>query len=253
MRALGRFLAKETVEIRRTWRLPTVGGVLLFFAVMSPLAALATPAIIASVSQSQPGVVIMVPDPTYLDSYLQWIKNLSQIGLLLVVFASAGLIAGERSSGTALLVVVKPVSRRSFAVAKFLAQAGLVAGATAVGTLVTWLGTLLAFGEAPAAALVAASGAWLVGALLAVAVTLALSAVLPTLAAGIVALVGFGLLGIAGLWPPLLQYTPVGILSAPSALLAREPVALAVPLATTALVIIVCVWAAGALFARREL
>ena len=44
------FLSKELMEIRRTWRLPTVGGVLLFFAVMSPLAALATPALVASVT-----------------------------------------------------------------------------------------------------------------------------------------------------------------------------------------------------------
>lgn len=253
MTALARFLAKEFTEIRRTWRLPTVGGVLLFFAVMSPLAALATPALVSSVVQGQPGLVIEVPDPTYADSYLQWIKNLSQIGLLLVVFASAGLIAAERAAGTATLVVVKPVSRHAFAVAKYLAQATLISVATVVGTLITWAGTALAFGQAPAGPLVAASAAWLLGALLAAAVTLALSAALPTLAAGIVALVVFGVMGVAGLWQPLSAYTPVGVLSAPAALLAGERPQLVVPAITSVLAIVGLVWLAGALFARREL
>jgi ABC-2 type transport system permease protein len=247
------FLAKELLEIRRTWRLPTVGGVLLFFAVMSPLAALATPALVASVTAGQPGLVIEMPDPTYLDSYAQWIKNLSQIGLLLVVFASAGLLAAERSSGTAALVVSKPVSRASIAVAKFAAQAGLVVAATVVGTAVTWAGTALAFGDAPATALVASSAAWAAGALVAIALTLAFSAVVPTLSAGVLGLVTFGLAGAAGIWAPMNAYTPVGLLTAPGRILAGESVSLGWPLVTGVLVAAGLVALAGALFARREL
>lgn len=253
MSVLTHFLAKELTEIRRTWRLPTIGGVLLFFAVMSPLAALATPALMDAAMSGTPGLKIEIPDPTYLDSYAQWVKNLSQIGLLLVVFASAGLIASERTSGTAVLVVTKPVSRAAFAIAKFLAQAALVTVATLLGTVVTWLGTRLAFGAAPPAELFASTGAWLAGALLAIALTEALSAVLPTLSAGIVGLVVAGLASAAALIRPLALYTPIGLMGAPGSILAGKPVLLAMPLLTTAVAIAALVALAGWLFGMREL
>ncbi len=252
MTALRRLLAKEFLEIRRTWRLWTVLGVVLFFAVMSPLAAKATPALISSLTESQPGVVIKLPDPTYLDSYAQWIKNLSQIGLLVVVFASAGLLANERTAGTAVLVLSKPVSRPAFVVAKYVAQAVLVAGATVVGALVTLAGTYLVFGEAPVERLATSTGAWLAGALLAIAFVEVLSAVLPTLAAGIVGLVVWGMAGILGLWEPAVRYTPVGLLSAPTTLLSGKTTELAWPLVSCVVGIALAVALAGLLFSRRE-
>jgi len=248
-----RFLGKEFVEIRRTWRGGTILGVLLFFAVLSPLAALATPALVSSITSSQPGVVIKMPDPTYVDSYAQWIKNLSQIGFLLIVFASAGLIANERASGTAALVVTKPISRHLFAWSKYIAQASLVALATIVGTIVVYVGTTLAFGRVPVGPLVAASSAWLAGALLAIALAEALSAAMPTLAAGIAGLVIWGLVGLVGFWEPAVRYSPVGLLGAPSAFLTGDAPALGVPVLTGLLAVIALVALAGAIFARREL
>lgn len=248
-----RFCAKEVVEVLRTWRGPTILGVLLLFAVMSPLAALATPALLSSLTAGQPGLVIKLPDPTYVDSYAQWVKNISQMGLLLVVFASAGLIANERSTGTAILVVTKPVSREAFAVAKYVVQALLVTTAVSVGTAVTWVGTLIAFGEAPAEKLVGASAAWLASALLAIALVEVLSAVMPTLAAGITGLVSWGLSGIAAMWGPALHYSPAGLLTAPGDLLAGKHPDLVWPSITALALTILLVWLSGVLFARREL
>lgn len=252
MSAILTLVRKEFTEISRTWRLPAVGGVLLFFAVTSPIAALMTPAIIDMVVSGQPGVVIEVPDPSYIDSYAQWVKNLSQIGMLLVVFSSAGLIAGERTSGTAALVVTKPVSRMAFAAAKFAAQAALVAVSAAVGTAVTYAGTVLAFGSSPVRPLLVASASWLVLALVAVALTEMLSAVLPAIAAGVGGLVIWGLGGLLSLLP-FAGYTPLALLGAPSAALAGRSVPLAVPVFTSLLLTVALVWAAGSLFGRREL
>ena len=246
-------LGKELLQISRTWRLPTVGGALLFFAVMSPLAALVAPALIGSLTSGQPGVVIRMPDPTYVDSYAQWVKNLSQIGTLLVVFASAGLLAGERTGGTAALVVTKPVSRGAFVVSKFLAQALLVVAATALGTLVVWAGTLAAFGTAPAGPLVTATVAWLAGALVAIALTEVASAVVPALAAGALALGAWALAGILAVWAPAALYTPVGLLSAPGAALSGRTDLPVWPLLTGAVAVAALVWLAASLFARREL
>lgn len=253
MSAFAHFLRKEVTEIMRTWRLPTVGGVLLLFAVMSPLAALATPAIIASVTSAQPGLVIRVPDPTYLDSYAQWVKNLSQMGLLLVVFSSAGLIAGEKSSGTAVLIVTKPVSRFGIVVAKYVAQAGLICASVLIGTIVTYLGTVLSFGHAPLAVLVTSSAAWCAGALLAIAVTEVFSAAMPALAAGIAGLITMGVSGAIAIWEPAARYSPAGLLAAPGGILAGKHVALGWPLFASTVLVFALVAAAGWIFSRREL
>jgi ABC-2 type transport system permease protein len=254
MRAFARFLSKESAEIRRTWRLWVLGGVMLFLAVMSPLAAKATPYLMKFASGGDAGIAITITrEVSYVDSYAQWIKNLTQIGMMLVVFASAGLIATERTSGTAALVVTKPVSRSSFAVAKYVAQAALVALATLLGTLVVLVGTQIAFGEAPASRLFAASGAWLALALLGVAIAEALSAVLPTIAAAIVALLGWAIAGVAAMWQPALDYSPVGLLGAPIALLAGKSADLTWPLVTTAGAVVIVVAVAAALFSTREL
>lgn len=253
MNTFGRLLAKELLEVRRTWRLPVVAGVILFFALMSPVAALLAPAIVDSVAGGQTGVVIKLPDPTYLDSHVQWIKNLSQMGLLLVVFSSAGLLAGERASGTAILIASKPVSRYQFAFAKFVGHAALLALSTLMGALLVWMGTLLAFGQSPAGPLVAMTSVWLAGAIVAIAVTLVFSAVMHSVAAGIFGLVAFSLAGIAGMWEPARHYTPAGLLTAPGEILAGQTPEVLWPLVTAALLTTCAVGLAGYLFSTREL
>ncbi len=254
MKAFLRFLGKESAEITRTWRLWVIGGVLLFLAVLSPLTAKAIPYLMKYASGGGSGIAITITrQVSYVDSYDQWIKNLGQVGMMLVVFASAGLIATERSSGTAALVVTKPVSRASFAVAKYVGQALLVIASTVVATAVVLVGTRIAFGTAPAGPLVGASAVWLAFALLAVAIAEMLSAVLPTIAAAIVALLVWALSGIAAVWKPALDYSPVGLLGAPAAVIADKQGALLWPLITTGVAIVALVALAAALFSTREL
>lgn len=253
MKAFTRFLGKELLEMVRTWRLPVIGGVVLFVGVMSPIAAVMTPALISSLTAGQPGLVIKVPDPTYLDSYAQWMKNLSQIGMMLVIFSSAGLIASERASGTAALVVSKPVSRMAFVTAKFVAQAGLLIVAVGVGAGVVLAGTFIAFGRAPVSMLASSTVAWLALALLFVAVAELLSAAMSTIAAAVVTLVVWALGGVAALWRPAIEWTPVGLIGAPSRLAAGETVAWSTPAITALACMVLLVALAGLVFSRREL
>jgi ABC-2 type transport system permease protein len=111
MTGFGAFLRKEVTEIRRTWRLWVIPGMLVFFGVTSPIIAALTPALVRSMAASQPGVVIQLPAPTALDAYAQFIKNLDQFVLLALVITGAGIVSGERASGTAILVLTKPLSR----------------------------------------------------------------------------------------------------------------------------------------------
>ncbi len=253
MRGWLRFFTKELAEIARTWRLPVLGGFLLFFALSGPVLAQLTPALLESMTTSQPGVVIQVPDPTWRDAYAQWVKNLSQMGSFLIVIMAAGTVAGEVAGGTAALVLTKPVSRSAFVVAKAVALEAVLVGAVAAGTAITQAVTLGVFGRAPGADLWLATAVWLAFASVLVSVAVALSTVLPTLAAAGVGVAVFFALSAITLWEPAVKYSPAGLLGAPGQLVAGGDVAVGWPLAA-ALVLSVLLVALGAVaFARREL
>lgn len=254
MTAFAAFLRKEALETFRTWRIWVVPGILLFMAVASPVLASVMPEVMKSVASQQPGVTIQLPPPTYLDAYGQWVKNLSQLVLWVVVIAAGGVVSAEHRSGTAILVLTKPLSRRAFVVARALASAVLLAAATLVASAACYAATLALFPGAPLAPLAQTSGAWLAAALTLTFATVFFSSLIEAQAGA--AVLGLGLLGVlylTALWRPLAQYGPAGLLGAPAEILAGRAVALGWPLASAAALSALCVAAAAALYSRREL
>ncbi len=254
MRGFGAFLGKELREILRTWRIWVLPGIVLFLALSGPILAKLTPELIKSVSGSQPGVVITMPDPIWRDAYAQWTKNISQIVTWALVIILGGMVSGERRSGTAILVLTKPVSRPAFILAKFASNAVFLTVTTVIGAIATWGVTYAVFAEAPVRVLAEATGVWLVFALFVTAVMTLLSALIDSQsgAAGL----GFGalvLLSIVTLWGPAVEYSPAGLQVAPNAVLLGTEVSLAWPLATGAIAIVLLVGGAVLAFSRKEL
>lgn len=253
MKGFIRFLGKDLLETVRTWRLPVVGGTVLVFALSGPVMALFTPQLLESMQASQPGVVIKVPDPVYRDAYLQWLKNLSQIVAFVGIIAAAGSVSTEVTSGTANLVLTKPVSRSSFVIAKWFSFVMLLVATVVAGTALTQAITLALFGRAPAAGLWPPTAVWLLYAVLLVTVSTLMSTRLPTLAAAGVSIGVFFALSLGGLWGPLVRYTPVGLGSAPGGLATGGHPDLAWPIATGFVAIAALLALACWLFERREL
>lgn len=253
MRGFTRFLGKEVIEIVRTWRIWVLPGVLLFFALSGPPLAKLMPQLIKSIGTGQTGIVITMPAPTYLDAYAQWIKNLGQIGVFLLLGVSAGIVAAEKASGTAALVLTKPVSRTGFVVAKYIVHGALLVIVTAVGTLSTWGVTAAVFGEAPPARLFAASALWLALGLFLLAVMVLWSSALSTLAALGAGIGSFVLLGLLTLWGPSLRNTPAGLIGTPGEALAGASPSVLWPLVTAGVAIPLLVWAATRVFGRRDI
>jgi ABC-2 type transport system permease protein len=254
MTGFGAFLGKELHEIVRTWRIWVIPGLVVFFAVTSPFVALLTPALVASIAADQPGVVIQLPDPTALDAFGQFVKNLSQLVELAVVIAGAGVVSGERASGTAVLTLTKPLSRGAFVLAKIASQTTLVVGATIVGTLLTVGVTGLLFDDPPVGALVRAVGLWLGFALLLVVVMTFFSVALRS--RGGAAGAGLGFLFVTllvGSWPPAAETTFAGLHGATGQMLTGRAAAIGWPLATAAVAALAFGAAAVGLFRRQEL
>jgi ABC-2 type transport system permease protein len=248
------FLKKEMREIRHTWRLWVVPGILVFVGLTTPILTAATPALLRATAKSTPGVVIKFPPAIARDSYLQFVGNLEQMVLIALVITGAALIAGERRSGTIALVLTKPVSRTGFVIAKGLSELALLAAATVLGTAICIVGTVAIFDSSLIGTAVAGVVLWFVFAAMMIALMLLLSAAFngqaPAAGVGIGVYIGFSVL--SG-FPLIRDHSPTGLLTASSRLLKHESAALAWPLATT--IVLGAVFLAGAVwrFHSREL
>ena len=254
MTGFGAFLRKELTEIRRTWRLWVIPGMLVFFGVTSPIIAALTPALVKSVAASQPGVVVRVPTPRAFDAYAQFLKNLDQFMLIAVIIAGAGVVSGERGSGTAILALTKPLSRGAFVVAKILSQLLLLVVATALGTAACQVMTGVIFGGTDVGRLVAAVGIWLLYATLLVVVMTLCSAAFRSRGAAAGAGLGFFFLTLMlANWGPTARYGFFGLWPAMSSALVGKELSLGWPVATAVIAIAVGTVAAVRVFERQEL
>jgi ABC-2 type transport system permease protein len=254
MTGFGAFLWKEFVEIRRTWRMWVIPGMLVFFGVTSPIIAELTPALVRSMAAAQPGVVIKIPMPTALDGYGQFLKNLNQFVLIAVIIAGAGVVSGERSSGTAILALTKPLSRRAFVLAKILSQVALLTAATVLGAAACLGVTAAVFGITHPARVAAAMGLWLLYASLLIVVMTLFSAAFRSRGAAAGAGLGFYVLTLLlSAWGPAARYGFVGLMRAMPESLTGKPMSLGWPLATAVAAIVMGVFAALGIFERQEL
>jgi ABC-2 type transport system permease protein len=89
-------LKKDLLEQWRTKKILILAIIFLFVAISSPIMAKILPELMKSISV--PGMVISLPSPTYLDAIDQYIKNISQIAILVVIFIVAGAICDEKTA-----------------------------------------------------------------------------------------------------------------------------------------------------------
>lgn len=115
-------IKKDMIELYRTKKLLIIGIIFVLFAILSPVTAYLTPNIIEMLSKSDPNVIITVPDPTYIDSYIQFFNNFSQMCTLVVIIVFAPLIVEEKRKGTFHTLLNNKVSRSNFVISKIISQ-----------------------------------------------------------------------------------------------------------------------------------
>ncbi len=114
-------LAKELREQLRTHRLLIMVAVLLVSGLISPLLARYTPLLLRSVPGIPAEMTAMIPEPSIQDAFTQYIKNVSQFGLILAIVLTMGSMAQELERGTAAMLLTKPVQRSAVVLSKWLA------------------------------------------------------------------------------------------------------------------------------------
>jgi ABC-2 type transport system permease protein len=245
---------KEMLEQWRTHKVLIVGAVLFLFGLTSPLLAKFTPEMLAAVPGLPEGMADFIPTPTVADAITQYIKNMSQFGILLALLMSMGSVAQEKERGTAAMILSRPVSRGTFILAKFAALKVTFVVSLLLASLGCWYYTFLLFEALPLGPFLLMNCLMLVNFMVYIAMTLLCSTLARSQsAAGGLAFGGLILLAGLGAFPRLAEYLPgrlfewgIGL-----ALDSGEPAwgALWVSLG----LIVTCLLAAGLIFRRQEL
>src|SRR5690554_2518719 len=111
------FLKKEMLESIRTYKLFIMVIVFSLFGVMNPLAAKLTPYLIETLIPE--GNMINIPEPTALDSWAQFFKNINQMGLIVTLLIFSGILVNELSKGTLINMLTKGLSRKAVILSKY--------------------------------------------------------------------------------------------------------------------------------------
>lgn len=244
-------------EIVRTWRIWVLPTVLIFLAASGPVIVRFTREILTATLGAGQAEVIPLPDPTAVEAYAQWTKNLTQIVVFVIVVMAAGAINAEVRSGVAALILVKPATRTAYVLTHAFVLIAFVALAAFLGACVSWPVTWAIFGSAPLGPVFGATAAWLVLAAVLVAASLLASAAIDAVAGAAGVGIGvFFVLALLGVVPQLAEYTPAGLMQVTNAVAAGTQASdhtLWWPVASGLLLAAALLAAATVVFRRREL
>ncbi|MBS4205561.1 ABC transporter permease [Lederbergia citrea] len=140
---------KEWMEAVRDLRWIWMPIVFILIGIMEPITTFYTPQIIEQFGSLPEGTIIEIPLPTAEDVLVSTAGQYNLLGVLVIVLAFMGILAGERKSGTAAMVLVKPVSFKAFVAAKWLHGVLLVWVSFLLGMSMSWYYTDRLFGLVP--------------------------------------------------------------------------------------------------------
>jgi len=111
-------LQKELLEMTRNFKWIWVPISFILIGVMDPLSTYYLPQILNTIGDLPEGAVIDIPTPPAPEVLMMSLANYNLLGILIIILTTMGLISGERKSGVAGMILVKPVSYFSFVTAK---------------------------------------------------------------------------------------------------------------------------------------
>ncbi|MHA6252680.1 ABC transporter permease [Oceanobacillus sp. CAU 1775] len=138
---------KEMLNFWRDRKWIWVPLVFVLLAVMDPITTYYMPQILDAVGGLPDGAVIDFPEPSNIEVIMMSLGQLSTLGVLIIALSSMSMISGERKSGVAELILVKPVSFSAYVLSKWTALLTLTLSAFVISMLAAWyyIGVLYEF------------------------------------------------------------------------------------------------------------
>lgn len=164
MNYLSVMLKKEWLENIKTHRSAAMFICGIFFGILGPFTALIMPDLMAKLLPKNLRPII--PEPTYIDSYTQYFKNINQLGLVILVFLFSSTLTQELAKGTLINLITKGLSKTSVIIAKFGVLSFIWSFTYLAGSAVHYGYTLYYFNNKGLHKITAYLGSWLFGLLL---------------------------------------------------------------------------------------
>lgn len=220
MRSFVAFMKKECIEMIRTYKVLIMGAVFLLFGIMNPLTAKILPELMGSLLPE--GITITIAEPTAMDSWMQFFKNIPQIGLIVMVVVFSGMMANEFAKGTLVNLLTKGLSRTTVILAKFVVSFLLWTASYVLAFGVTYGYTVFFWQDKPSHLIFSVFCLWLFGDLL-LAITLLGGVLFRSHYGGLLFTGGVVVaMFLLNLVPKLQEYNPLLLASSNMALLASE-------------------------------
>lgn len=131
-------LKKEILEMARNFKWIWVPLTFIIIGINQPISSYYLPEIIDSLGGLPEGTVIKIPDPSAEEVLIKGLSQYTTIGVLIIILITMGILAGERKSGVAAMILVKPVSYASFVTAKWTGGLLLIFLSFFAGFTATW-------------------------------------------------------------------------------------------------------------------
>ena len=186
-------------------------------------------------------LTINIPAPTWMDAYAQFFKNITQIGIIVLLILLNGSISQEMQRGTLINMLSKGLARPTVILAKFTASGLLWSFCYVLSAVGTWIYTLILFGKhAPSHLFFSFFCLWLLGIFI-IALLLFCSTLL-------------GFLLLIGIFPQAAPYNPItlgsGNISLLSGIGVDEMISACV---VTLLLTVLCIVGAIVNFSKKQL
>lgn len=225
MNQFGVLLKKEWRENVRNYKLFWIPAVFILLGVMEPVTNYFLPQILESIGNMPEGTVLEFPTPLPEGIMAAIMGQYQLIGLLVIVLAYMGTIAGERRSGTATLLYVRPLSFTAYFMSKWVMAAIISLLSVWLGFLAGYYYTYLLFGSVDWVALLQFGASYSLWILLVISIVLVSSGLMPN--AGLTAAVSLSVIFIGQLIDGLLgaywQFSPLKLPAYAASWLAEAP------------------------------
>lgn len=249
------FLKKEILEYVRTSKFFILLGVFILLGIMSPLFAKLMPQLLSSLVDESMASILSPSEPTALDCYIQFFKNITQLGLIALVLLCSTTLTNELSKGTLIPFLTKGLQRSSVLFSKFLASSILWTLCYGVSFLITWLYTKLLFPDLllPHLALSVAS-VWVFGILLIAIVLFASSFLSASYSVLLVCVVFIAVLFMINIVPAVHDVNPILLISDNVVMLTAtyETEPIWISMGVSLCIILLSLWVGCCLFQKRR-
>ncbi|AXI00519.1 ABC transporter permease [Sporosarcina sp. PTS2304] len=112
------FLKKEWHESVKSYKLLLVTVIFSILGILNPFTAKITPVLLEKLMPA--GTTMQLPEPTALDSWLQFYKNVPQMGLIVLILLFSTMMSKELEKGTLTILLTKGLRRSTVVITKYV-------------------------------------------------------------------------------------------------------------------------------------